>query len=130
MKNLIAMAAVVMAALGAAGCTTVPIMNVTDAAATTASARPLTADQVRTAIIQAGASLGWQMKEEAPGLLVGTLILRKHEAVVEIPYSAQAYSIKYRSSANMDEKGGVIHKNYNGWITNLTRGINARISAS
>ena len=32
---------------------------------------------------------------------------------------------------NLDASGdGQIHKNYNGWIQNLTRGINAQLSAS
>ena len=107
-----------------------PILNVSDAAVTSASGRALTADQVRSAIVRAGAGLGWQMKDEATGLLVGTLTLRSHQAVVEIRYSARTYSIKYRSSVDLNESGGTIHKNYNGWITNLTRGINAQISAS
>ena len=80
--------------------------------------------------MRAGAALGWQMKEERPGMLVGTLNLRKHVAVVSIPYTANSYSVQYRSSVNLDEKDGQIHKNYNGWIQNLTRGINAQLSAS
>ena len=63
-------------------------------------------------------------------MLVGTILLRNHTAVVEIPYSANDYSVKYRSSANLNEANGNIHKNYNGWIQNLTRGINAQLSAS
>ena len=80
--------------------------------------------------MRAGAALGWQMRDDGPNRLVGTLMLRKHTAVVEIPYSARSYSIKYRSSINLDEKDGQIHKNYNGWIQNLTRGINAQLSTS
>lgn len=124
----ISAAIVVVAAL--AGCTVAPIMNVSDVAATSASGQALSHDQVRSAIIRAGAALGWQMKDEGANMLVGTLQLRKHTAVVEIPYSAKGYSIKYRSSINLDEKDGNIHKNYNGWIQNLTRGINSQLSAS
>ncbi|HSW20739.1 MAG TPA: hypothetical protein VLJ86_26175 [Ramlibacter sp.] len=113
-----------------AGCTTAPIMNVSEASVVSASGKPLTNDQVRAAIVRAGAALGWQMKEEGPNLMVGTLQLRTHVAVVQIPYSTKAYSVTYRSSVNLEEKGGVIHKNYNGWIQNLTRGINAQLSAS
>jgi hypothetical protein len=112
-------------------CTTAPIMNVDKAAVTTASGKSLTREQVRTAIVGAGAALGWVFKDEAPGLMVGTLNLRTHSAVIEIPYSESNYSVKYRSSSNLEEKGGgTIHKNYNGWIQNLQRGINARLSAS
>jgi hypothetical protein len=123
-------AVLVVAALTGAGCTTAPIMNVSDAAVSSASGKPLSQDQVRAAIVRAGAALGWQMKDERPNLLVATLQLRSHTAVVEIPYSPSAYSIKYRSSVDLNEKDGQIHKNYNGWIQNLTRGINAQLSAS
>jgi hypothetical protein len=37
--------------------------------------------------------------------------------------------LAYKGSVNLNESGGQIHKNYNGWIQNLERGINARVSA-
>jgi hypothetical protein len=117
-------------AVAVAGCNTMPILNVDQASATNSSGKSLSSDQVRGAIVRAGAALGWQMKDDGPNKIVGTIQLRKHSAVVEIPYSAKSYSIKYRSSENLEEKGGQIHKNYNGWIQNLTRGINAQLSAS
>jgi hypothetical protein len=113
-----------------AGCNTVPILNVDSAAATNAAGKALTRDQVRGAIVRAGAALGWQMKDEGADSLTGTIQLRNHTAIVEIPYSSAGYSIRYRSSVNLEEAGGKIHKNYNGWIQNLTRGINAQLSAS
>ena len=48
----------------------------------------------------------------------------------DIPYSTARYSITYKSSENLQAANGTIHKNYNGWIQNLTRGINAQLSAS
>jgi hypothetical protein len=45
-------------------------------------------------------------------------------------HQINSYSVKYRSSVNLDEKNGNIHKNYNGWIQNLSRGINAQLLAS
>ena len=120
-------AALVIAA-AMAGCTTVPIMNVSDAVVAGAAGQSVNNEQVRAAIVRAGVALGWQMKDEGPNLLVGTLQLRTHTAVVEIPYSTTQYSIKYRSSVGLEEKGGAIHKNYNGWIQNLTKGINTQVS--
>lgn len=110
------------------GCVSVPIMNVTDATVASATGKALSDEQVRGAIIRAGSALGWQIKDEGPNLLRGTLILRTHTAVVDIPYSSTSFSIKYRSSVNLDEKNGNIHKNYNGWIQNLTKGINAQLA--
>jgi hypothetical protein len=130
MRFSVKFAAVVVVAAALAGCNTMPINNVSEAPVTTATGKQLTDTQVREAIVRAGAALGWQMKEESPGMLVGTLQLRKHTAVVAIPYTPRTYSVQYRSSTNLEEKGGMIHKNYNGWIQNLTRGINAQLSAS
>ena len=114
-----------------AGCgASLPIMNVTDAPTMSSSGQAQSKEKVRAAILRAGGALGWQIKDEGPDMLVGSIQLRKHLAVIEIPYSATSYSIKYRSSANLNEKGGTIHKNYNGWIQNLTRGINAQLTAS
>jgi hypothetical protein len=122
--------AAVALVIALAGCSTQPIQNVDQAAVTNAAGKPLTREQVRSSIVRAGAALGWQIADETPNRLVGTIQLRKHTAIVEIPYSAAGYAIEYRSSTNLDEKDGKIHKNYNGWIQNLHRGINAQLSAS
>jgi hypothetical protein len=121
---------VLAAAVVLAACTTAPILNVDNAPVTNASGKTLTTDQVRSAIVRAGSTLGWQMKDEGPGKMSGTLHLRGHTAIVDIPYSPAGYSILYRTSTNLQENGGQIHKNYNGWIQNLTRGINTQLSAS
>jgi len=55
--------------------------------------------------------------------VLGTLHLREHTAIVDIPYSAKSYSILYKSSVNLTEKSGQIHKNYNGWVQNLDQRI-------
>ncbi|MCE9659899.1 MAG: hypothetical protein K8R60_15165 [Burkholderiales bacterium] len=121
----------VAAAAALVGCQTLaPIQNVQNAPVTTVANKPLTAEQVRGAIVRAGAALGWIMKDDGPGKLTGTLMLRTHTAVVDIPYSTSAYSITYKSSVDLKEANGKIHQNYNGWITNLTRGINAQLAAS
>lgn len=120
----IAIAAVL--AVTQTACTTVPIQNVQNAAVVAPSGKTLSADQVKAAIIRAGTGLGWQIAEEAPGKLVGTLMLRSHTAVVGIAYTATSYSITYRSSVNLHESGGQIHKNYNGWIANLVKAINTQ----
>jgi hypothetical protein len=122
--------AMLMAALALAACTVVPIQNVDNAAVVSASGKTLTNEQVKSAIVRAGAALGWQMREAGPGKLIGNLNLRTHTAEIEIPYSPSSYSIIYKSSTNLNESNGQIHKNYNGWIQNLTRGINAQLSAS
>ncbi len=118
----------IVVAVAVVACGAVPIMNVDSSPVATQAGKPVTADQVRAAIVRAGSALGWQMKDEGPNKLVGTLALRGHQAVVDIPYSPTSYSIKYRSSVNLDESGGNIHKNYNGWIQNLNKGISTQLS--
>lgn len=119
--------ALAFAALLLGGCASrPPVYNVTDAPI--AASRNATNEDVKKAIIRAGSSLGWQMKETQPGLIVGTLNLRKHMAVVDIPYSTKAYSIRYRDSAELNYDGSHIHKNYNGWIMNLRKGIDTQLS--
>ena len=127
MRVIATFGAVAVVAMLATGCTTQPIMNVNDAVVTAPAGKSVSKDQVRSAIVRAGSALGWQMKDESPNQLSGTLVLRGHTAVVDIPYDEKSYSIKYRSSVNLNEGGGQIHKNYNGWIQNLTRGINTQL---
>lgn len=105
-----------------------PIQNVTDAPVPSASGKALSSDEVRKAIMRAGTTLGWQMNANAPGKIMGTLNVRKHTAVVEIPYSSRNYSINYRSSVNLNEEEGQIHNNYNGWVRNLAKAIDANLA--
>src|SRR5215203_5945031 len=80
------------------------------------------ADQIR----RAGAGLGWRMEPQAPGLVRGTLNLRAHQAVVDIPYDTQRFGIRYLSSSNLDYDGRSIHRNYNSWVQNLQNAIMAQ----
>lgn len=122
---------VLLAAAVLAACNNMaPIQNVGNVTVSAQANKPLTAEQVRAAIVRAGAGLGWIMKEVGPGKLNGILLLRTHTAEVDIGYSASEYSITYKSSTNLQQAGSQIHKNYNGWIQNLNRGINAQLAAT
>jgi len=126
------------------GCRTSPVYNVQDHSVTT-NIKNHTNDDVRKAIIRAGAGLGWNMNADKPGHVTGTLHLRKHVAVVDITYDLNKYSIAYKDSTNLDyvaagqettdasgnayvNDTAIIHSNYNGWIENLDRGIQAQLS--
>ncbi|WP_018174591.1 MULTISPECIES: hypothetical protein [unclassified Thioalkalivibrio] len=113
-----------------AGCRgTAPVHDVSDTTVTDVHGERPNAEQMQQAIRNAGAALGWQMSETEPGLLEGRLSLRDHIAVVEIPYSDGAYSIRYKDSSNLDYEDGRIHPNYNNWVQNLDNQIRAEISA-
>jgi hypothetical protein len=119
------------ATLADAGCMRCePILNISSAPVTSASGKALTNDQVKSAIIRAGAALGWQVKESGPGKLTADLAVRKHTAEVEVAYSPKSYDITYKASTNLDAGDGLIHKNYNGWIQNFNKGIAAQLAAS
>jgi hypothetical protein len=114
-------------ALALVGCKSNPVYNVEGAPVSTSTSGYNLRD-VRNAIQQAGVSLGWQMKDVQPGLIVGTLVVRDHMAQVEIPYNRTSYSIIYRDSQNLNYDGVNIHGNYNGWIQRLNGAINAQLS--
>lgn len=117
-----------IAATGFAGCRMAPVMDIVDAPVVEPSGgQKLTADQVKLAIQRAGSTLGWQIKEVQPFLLEGTLTLRKHVAQVNIPYSAQRYSIVYKDSKELNYDGKNIHSNYNGWVQNLDKAIKVQM---
>jgi hypothetical protein len=122
MRKIVAILLMGFGVAGIGGCAQ-PVYNVKDAPVT----RNLAAAQVRLAILRAGATLGWQMQDVQPNLIEGTLYLRSHKARVDIPYRTGRYSIVYKDSVNLLYDGTNIHKNYNGWIKNLDRAIQAQL---
>jgi len=121
--------AVLLAAgiLASAGCaTTEPVSNVVDAPI--GSAKALSMSEVQRAITTAGHDLGWTMQSVGPGKLSGRLMLRTHVAEVEIEHSTRAYSITYRDSQNLEARDGKIHRQYNTWVENLDKAIQAQLT--
>jgi hypothetical protein len=122
----IAFVAMISLTLALIGCRSAPVYNATDVPVN--ASEKATAADVKKAIMSAGAALGWQMKGDAPGHIVATLALRKHMAIVDIPYSTNSFSILYKDSTELGYNGSSIHSNYNGWVQNLERQITARLS--
>ena len=128
MKKTAIATAIAASVLLAACVRTGPIYNVSDSPIATASGKAAGTANVRAAIITAGTSLGWRIVDAGPGKLEGTLNLRTHTAVVDIPYSSKSYSIVYKRSENLNEANGAIHSNYNGWVQNLDKAIRTELS--
>lgn len=122
-----AMAVVLVVTLG---CKVAPIHNVTNAPFVTSTKSP-SMSEITDAIKRAGAGLGWAMREQQPGKIVGTLNLRTHTAVVNVDYDTLTYSINYADSSELkyDASKGTIHKAYNGWIENLSNAIRVQLAA-
>jgi hypothetical protein len=110
-----------------AGCAGAPVYNVSGSPVNTNSGKA-SLDDVGKAITQAGINLGWQMNTVKPGHIVGTLNLRSHSAIVDVTYNTKSYDIAYKDSSNLNYNGSTIHKNYNGWVQNLDRKIQAQLS--
>jgi hypothetical protein len=110
------------------GCRTAPVKNVVDAPVSLHGGQSPSIAEVEKAIVTAGAGLGWRIKSQSPGNLVGTLALRDHIAVVDIKVNPETYSITYKDSTNLKYDGTDIHSNYNGWVKNLENSINAHLS--
>ena len=112
----------------------VPIVNHVDIVIDRGSAPPLSAQQVRQAIISAPAPRKWEFSDAGPGRLVATLVVRgKHTVVTDITYGPARYSIVYRDSTNMKygpgpEGKGVIHPFYNQWVDELRDAIRTQLA--
>lgn len=126
MTRILSRFAVAFLILLVVGCTTAAVYNVE--ASPIVANKPVAMDDVEKAIIRAGRGLGWQMSPGGPGKMQGTLVLRTHRAVVDITYDTKTYSIKYKDSANLNYDGAMIHRNYNGWVQNLDKGIQTQLS--
>lgn len=129
-KNLILLAIALTVILMMTGCRTAPVYNVHDASIPTEDNAPLSMDEIAKAIIKAGNGLGWQMQPVKPGLIVGTLNIRSHQAVVNISYDQTDYNIDYKNSYNLKYDGTKIHSNYNGWVMNLSKAINNNLASA
>ncbi len=124
--RLMVMLALVIGIIGTTGCRTAPIRNYNNQSVPAGA----TMEEVSKAILDAGNSLGWAMKQEYPGMISGEIFIRDHTAEVEVPYSTTSYSIRYKSSKNLkyDAAKKTIHSNYNGWVENLDNGIRTRLA--
>lgn len=130
MKKVITLVLMLVLFFAAGGCRTAQIYNINNATITPPSEKVLTAKNVEEAIVRAGTALGWKMKPDSEGHILGTLALRTHVAIVDINYTPKTYSITYKDSTNLKHSGNNIHSNYNGWIQNLEKGINNQINLS
>ncbi|MEO0823923.1 MAG: hypothetical protein AAF074_26375 [Pseudomonadota bacterium] len=126
-------AAVVAAGLVLSGCRSATLQNVENAPygdTGIASARQLTLDEYARAIVRAGTQRNWVFQSVAPGHLEGRVDVRgKHNAVVDVYYDAEVYSIVYKSSQNLkyDAAENTIHPNYNSWVQLLSQDIRAEV---
>lgn len=106
----------------------VPVVNHDDIAVTTNSGKTPSAAQIKQAIVAGASARSWSIAPQADGKLLATLNVRgKHSIVVDVSYTADKYSLRYKDSSNMkfgDRDGQfVIHPSYNKWVQGLKEAI-------
>lgn len=88
-------------------------------------------EQVRKAVRSALNKRGWAANDKGPGHVVGTLMVRRHKAVIDIRYD-KTVRIRYLDSVdlnyNKDDDVEVIHPRYNEWVRNVERDISFELS--
>jgi hypothetical protein len=101
----------------------VPVESVEHAPIVTASGKPIPPGVVRDAFIFAGKRYNWEFSGGPDQLIATTSWNNKHSISVDILYTADHYSIRYRDSKNMnyDPHNGepVIHPEYNRRVKQL-----------
>ena len=120
--------AIILTLVFLTACVAQPIYNIDDAMIVSSTNKTLAKEDVKNAIMKAGTTRGWVIKEDSPGNLVGTLFIRKHMAKIDIKYNEKSYSINYKDSENLNHEGYLIHKNYNNWVKNLQQDIEIQLN--
>lgn len=120
-KNLLVS---VLFILALAGCkSTIPMPQYVDQPIAHIGDKNNSMEDVQRSIIRAALSLGWKTKVKAPGEILATLDIRKHQLVVLIKHDTQELTVEYQNSVNLKYDGEKIHRQYANWVKNLLRAI-------
>lgn len=95
--------------------------------------KPVTAADVKKAIIKAALQRGWQPISDAGGKIRLQLDEKRkgeYRLVVDVVYDAKNYTIKYVSSDGLKYDGSTIHSSYSRWINLLVQTINKEITTA
>jgi uncharacterized membrane protein len=126
-QNMIARRAVLVLLLiliaTSLSCRKAPVRDIPDNSIPNTFDKTLTIEEVEAAIIAGGSEAGWSMRKTSPGLIIGTIQVRTHQASVDVKYSENNWSITYRDSSNLKYNGEKIHVNYNKWVSRLADSI-------
>lgn len=97
------------------------------------TAKPVTAAQVRNAILAAGPHHGWTLVSETPGVMTLQAATRAHSVTVDVAYDAHGFQVKFKSSENMGQEGSgdkiTIHPHVNKWLSDFNEDIAGAVSA-
>lgn len=125
-KNIIAVALIVLLA----ACQKYsPIYNIESEPIITGTGQALTIAEVRTAIRRGVLDKTWVVEDDGENNLKATLTKGRKVAVVDITYSLDQYSIKYKTSKLLIHEGNMIHRRYNTWVKGLRKSINKQFTS-
>jgi hypothetical protein len=102
-----------------------PVYTVTEASFIGTAPVTRRADQIRRAAIR----LNWAVQDIRPGAMRASFNARRDQAVVEITYTRDRFSIRHLESSNLSFDGAQINRAYNGWVQELERAIIAGSAA-
>jgi hypothetical protein len=111
----------------------VPVINYENQPVTRVNGIWPTKDEVRQAIVRGAGAHQWTVAAAGDDNLLATLNVRgKHTVVVDIEYSPEKFSLRYRSSVNMkaakQHGQDVIHPYYNRWVQTLLDAIRIELN--
>jgi len=133
-RSLLLLLAAALAASGVhAAKGSIPIQNFEELPVSSGDGKALTLDQVKNAIISGGSRNRWVATVQSGNVVRLTYSARTHVAVVNVAYNTKTYSIRYADSTNLGyspEGAGVIHPNYNKWVSNLRRDIESALRSA
>lgn len=91
------------------------------------ASRGLSAAALQRTIMEAATDRGWIADWQAPGEILATKSWKQHEAVVEIRYSHESYTIDHVSTTNLLERDETVHRAYNTLVRALESEIERRL---
>ncbi len=115
------------------GCTRA-LYNVHDAPINQPAGQTVSLEEVTEAIMSSAEQTRprWDLKKIQPGLIRGVLDFKKHQAVVDIRYTVESFSIIYKDSKRLRyvsaqeaqetqeaQGSAMISRHYNKWVRNL-----------
>lgn len=93
--------------------------------------KEVTIEQMRATIEKTARNLGWTLSDIKPGSFVAEREWGpngKHNIVVDVVYDRKTFSIRYKSSKQMQYTGSSIHHTYNDMVEKLEDSIKTSVS--
>ncbi|HUX79852.1 MAG TPA: hypothetical protein VMW10_08945 [Alphaproteobacteria bacterium] len=123
MRNLIHVLLAIAITTGLVGCgSRAPVYNV-ERHAMPAKAKALSTQEIGQRICEVLSRREWNCNQTTANTLVCHLKRRTHNAIVQIDYNQDYFSIHYIDTNNLRYECGTVHAKYNKWIKLMEKDI-------